>query len=179
MSVGLFGGTFDPPHNGHVALVEAAEGAFEFERLLVLVVAAPGHRRVVAPADVRLELTRLAFPDHMVELDEHERTVDLLRGRRFDDPVFLIGADELVDFPNWKEPEAVLELARLGVATRPGYAVAAVIGPAERIESFEIEPHPESSTEIRRLVAAGASIEGLVPEAVAREIERLGLYRGG
>ena len=177
MTVGLFGGTFDPPHNGHVALVDAAERVFSFDRLLVLVVAAPGHRRVVASADVRLALTRLAFPDHTVELDEHERTIDLLRARELEDPVFLIGADELADFPNWKEPETVLELARLGVATRPGYAVAAAISPVDRVEPFEIDPHPVSSTEIRRKVAASEPIDGLVPDAVVREIERLGLYR--
>ena len=178
MSVGLFGGTFDPPHNGHVALLEGAERAFAFENVVVVVVAAPGHRSVHAPADVRLALAGLAFPEHTVELDEHERTIDLLRARRLDDPVVLIGADELVDFPSWKEPEAVLELARLGVATRPGYAIAA-ISSVDRIEPFEIEPHPVSSTEIRRRVAAGEPIDGLVPDAVAREIERLRLYRDG
>jgi nicotinate-nucleotide adenylyltransferase len=177
MTTGIFGGVFDPPHNGHLAVLRGAERHFGFERLLVLVVADPGHRTVQSPADVRLALARLAFPGHEVELDRHARTLDLLRARQFDDPVFVVGADELVDVPNWKEPDAVLELARLGVATRPGYDVSGVIDAPGRVISFEIEPVPVSSTDVRDRVAAGESIADLVPAAVATEIERLGLYR--
>jgi nicotinate-nucleotide adenylyltransferase len=177
MMTGIFGGIFDPPHNGHLAVLRGTDEHFAFERLLVLVVADPGHRTVHSPADARLALAGLAFPDREVELDEYARTVDLLRARHFDDPVFLIGADELVDFPNWKEPDAVLELARLGVATRPGYAASLVVNPPGGVTLFEIEPVDVSSTEIRRRVAAGERIDGLVPHAVAAEIERLGLYR--
>ena len=99
----------------------------------------------------------------------------MLRARQLDDPVLVIGADELADFPSWKEPEAVLELARLAVGERPGHAVNDAPAGAT---FFEIEPTPVSSTEIRRRVAAGEPIDGLVPPAVAAEIERLGLYRG-
>lgn len=108
-----------------------------------------------------------------------------MRERRFPDPVFLIGADELAAFPTWKEPDEVLELARLAVATRPGYpreqieAVLARLRRPERVLFFEIEPVDVSSSEVRRRVAAGEPIEGLVPVGVAREIARLGLYRSG
>jgi nicotinate-nucleotide adenylyltransferase len=176
---GLFGGTFDPPHNGHVALLEGAERHFRFDRLLVLVAADPGHRTTHASPPDRVALARAAFPGREVELDEHGRTVDLLRARKLEDPLFLIGADEFGDFSSWKEPEKVLELARLGVASRPGYAVESVISAPGRVIPFEIEAVPVSSTEIRRRVAAGEPIDGLVPPAVAAEIERLGLYRGG
>ena len=115
-----------------------------------------------------------AFPGEDVELDEHSRTIDMLRTRRPDDPVLLIGTDQLADFPTWKEPEAVLELARLAVGERPGFAVT---DPPPGVTFFEIEPSPVSSTDIRRRVAAGEPIDGLVPPAVAAEIERLGLYR--
>jgi nicotinate-nucleotide adenylyltransferase len=179
MTTGVFGGTFDPPQNGHVALLRGAERRFAFDRVLVLVVAAPGHRTVHAPADARLALTRLAFPGLDAELDEHPRTIEMLRSRRLDDPVLIIGADELADFPTWKESGAVLELARLAVGNRPGIGVEGRTESAGRIERFEIEPHDVSSTEIRRRVAAGEPIDGLVPPAVASEIERLGLYRDG
>jgi nicotinate-nucleotide adenylyltransferase len=171
----IFGGTFDPPHMGHVRLVEGAKRHFGEKRVLVLVVAEPGHRQVVASTAERLVLARAAFPGEDVELDEHPRTIDMLRTRQLDDPVLIVGADELADFPNWKEPEAVLELARLAVGTRPGYAVNDA--PAG-VTYFEIEPTPVSSTEIRSHVAVGEPIDGLVPPAVAAEIERLGLYRG-
>ena len=175
-STGIFGGAFDRPHNGHVALVDAAKRHFGFTRLLVLVVAAPGHRVVHSAVETRLALACLAFAGDEVELDEHARTVDMLRARRLDDPVVLVGADELVAFPTWKEPESVLELARLGVATRPGFdreaveAARAAASRPDRVELFEIEPVPVSSTEIRRRVAAGDPIDGLVPPAVAAEI---------
>jgi nicotinate-nucleotide adenylyltransferase len=169
----VFGGTFDPPHAGHVALVEGAKRHFGAERLLVLVVADPGHREVVSSTADRLALTRAAFPGEDVELDEHPRTIDMLRARRLDDPVLLIGSDQLADFPTWKEAEAVLELARLAVAARPGFAVT---DPPPGVVFFEIEPTPVSSTEIRRRVAEGEPVDGLVPPAVAAEITRLGLY---
>ncbi len=170
----VFGGTFDPPHVGHVALLEGAKRHFGVERVLVIVVADPGHREVVASAATASLWRRLRSPVEDVELDEHPRTIDMLRARQLDDPVLLIGSDQLADFPSWKEPEAVLELARLAVAARPGFAVA---DSAAGVTFFEIEPSPVSSTEIRRRVAAGEPIDGLVPPAVAAEIARLGLYR--
>jgi nicotinate-nucleotide adenylyltransferase len=171
----ILGGMFDPPHVGHVKLVEGAKQHFGAERVLVLVSAEPGHREVVASTADRLALARAAFPGEDVEVDEHPRTIDMLRARQLDDPVLVIGADELAYFPSWKEPGEVLELAQLAVAGRPGFELE---GSTERIVSFEIEPTPVSSTEIRRRVAAGEPIDGLVPPAVAAEIERLGLYRG-
>jgi len=170
----VFGGMFDPPHVGHVRLVEGAKLHFGVERVLVLVAADPGHRHVVSSAADRLLLARAAFPGDDVELDEHPRTIDMLRARRLDDPMLVIGADELADFSSWKEPDGVLELARLVVGARPGFAV---IDPPARTILFEIEPTPVSSTEIRRRVSAGEPIDGLVPPEVASEIERLGLYR--
>jgi nicotinate-nucleotide adenylyltransferase len=176
MGVGLFGGAFDPPHNGHVALVEAAQRQLEFDRLLVLVAEDPGHRTVYAPAGARLQLAAAAFPGCEVELDPFPRTVDMLRARRFGDPVFLIGADQFAAFGSWKEPDAVLELARLGVATRPGYPLPSNCR-SDRISLFGIPEVDVSSTEVRRRVAAGEPIDDLVPEEVAALIRELGLYR--
>ena len=116
----LLGGTFNPPHNGHLALARAAEERFR-EEFVVLVSAQPGHKEVQLDADTRLRLAQAAFPDREVELDPYERTVDLLEAGRWRDPLFLIGADEFSDFLTWKDPEQVVARARLGVATRPGY----------------------------------------------------------
>ena len=183
----LFGGAFDPPHNGHVALAAAAKRHFAPERLVVLVAAHPGHKAVATPAGLRLELARAAFPDDDVRLDEHARTVDLLRdlpeGGDWDDPLFLIGADQLRDFPTWKEPDEVLRLARLGVATRPGYprveleAVLARLSQPERVEIFAIPPQHVASRDVRARAAAGEPLESLVPPAVAAVVEARGLYR--
>src|SRR5204863_8015905 len=77
--LGLFGGAFDPPHAGHVALVRAAKQALGLDRVVIIVAADPGHKRVDTPAGVRLELARAAFPDDEVVLDDHARTIDMLR----------------------------------------------------------------------------------------------------
>lgn len=173
--IGLLGGAFDPPHVGHVALLEAAERELGLDEIVVIVVADPGHKDVHAPAETRLELARLSFPGREVLLDHHARTVDMLRGGRWEQPVFLIGADEYLDFPTWKDPEAVLELARLGVATRPGFELPSPV--PDRVRFFEIEPFPVSSREIRMRVARGEPIDGLVTPAVAEAIAGRGLYR--
>ena len=182
---GVLGGAFDPPHLGHVALAEAALDRLGLDRLLVLVVAEPGHKKVSTPAETRLELARLAFADEprvTVELDRHARTVDTLEARALDDPVLILGADELVDFATWKEHERVLELARLAVVMRPGVPGArareahARLPAPDRISFFELEPTPVSSTLVRERVARGEPVDDLVPAAVAEVIRRLGLY---
>ena len=173
---GLLGGAFDPPHVGHVALADAAERELGLERIVIVVVADPGHKDVHAPAERRFDLARLAFPGREVVLDHHAWTVDMLRDGPWDDPVFLVGADEYLDFAGWKEPEAVLALARLGVATRPGFELSSPR--PDRVLFFEIEPVSVSSRDIRARVARGEPIDGLVPPAVAAAIADVGLYRG-
>ena len=177
--IGLYGGSFDPPHLGHVEVAREAKARFGLEKLVVLVSGDPGHKRVETPAEARLALARAAFPDDEVVLDEHARTIDTLRAHpEWHDPLFLIGADEFCDFLSWKDPQEVLRLARLGVATRPGYPRERLQSVLERLEQpgrvlfFEIEPLPLASRELRgRFDPAG------VPPAVAELVTRRGLYR--
>ncbi len=183
MTIGLFGGAFDPPHNGHAALVEGAVGHFGLSRVVILVSERPGHRGVVAPAEARLRLAEAAFPRWDVEPDPFPRTIDLLRARDFGDAILLVGADQFRDFLAWKEPTAVLRHVRLGVATRPGYdrdeldPVLAQLRDPARVTFFEIKPVPVSGTLVRARCARGDSLDGLVPPAVARQIAELELYR--
>jgi nicotinate-nucleotide adenylyltransferase len=183
---GLYGGAFDPPHLGHVALARAALEHFALERLVVLVSARPGHREVVLDVDERLRLAELAFEGLGpvdVRRDDHARTIDLLRADDFGDAIFLIGADQLLDFPAWKEPDAILERVQLGVAGRPGLSLEELeaardrLSRPDRVHFFEIEPHPISGRELRALAARGESLDGLVPAAVAETIATRGLYR--
>jgi nicotinate-nucleotide adenylyltransferase len=182
--IGLLGGTFNPPHNGHAALARAAKRRFAFDDFVVLVAARPGHKRVELDAETRARLTRAAFPGDVVELDPYERTVDTLRAHDWDDPLFLIGADEFCDFLSWKDPEGVIAGTRLAVATRPGSprdrldTVLRELSDPGRVVFFELEPLPVSSREIRDRVARGEPIDGLVPQAVNALIHELGLYRG-
>jgi nicotinate-nucleotide adenylyltransferase len=185
MAIGLMGGAFDPPHLGHVALAQAALEKLDLDRLLVLVVANPGHKTPTSPAEARFELAQLAFagdPRIEVALDPHGRTVDSLEARDLDDPVFVVGADEFADFATWKRPDRVLELARLAVATRPGVPDARVrqaharLPTPDRVSFFEIPAVPVSSTLVRERVGRGESIDDLVPPEVADAVARLGLY---
>jgi nicotinate-nucleotide adenylyltransferase len=178
MAIGILGGRFDPPHVGHLALARAAVEHFGLGELQVTVVADAAHKPSEAPAEHRLAMTRLTFAgiDATVELERHRYTVDALEAAEYDEPIFLIGADELAAFPTWKDPERVLELARLGVAARPGWDPEQS---SDRIETFELEPQPVSSTEIRERAGRGEQIDGLVVPAVAAYIAEHNLYREG
>lgn len=184
-SIGVLGGAFDPPHNGHVALAREAIVHFELDRLLVRVVANPGHKEVETPAEIRLRLAELGFGSIAgaeVALDDCARTVDSLEALGLDDPVVVIGADQLAAFLTWTRPDRVLELARIGAATRPGTdlpelrRVIDLLPRPDRVELFPITPLAVSSSEVRERAAAGLPIDDLVPAAVAAEIGRRGLY---
>lgn len=173
---GILGGRFDPPHLAHLALARAAVEQLGIDELHVSVVVDAAHKPSAASAADRLAMARLAFVEleAVVEAEEHRYTVDALEARGYDDPIFLLGADELADLPTWKEPQRVLELARLGVAARPGHPPATA---SDRIEIFELEPHDISSSEIRARVRRGEPIDGLVVPEVAAYIAEQGLYR--
>jgi nicotinate-nucleotide adenylyltransferase len=182
--IGLFGGTFDPPHRGHVELARRAKEELGLDRLTVLVSADPGHKRVDTPADVRVRLARAAFPDDDVVLDEDARTVDTLRAHpEWRDTVFLIGADQFCDFLSWKDPDEVLERTRLAVATRPGFPrerlerVLAELEAPERVSFFDIEPASVASRDLRGRLAAGEDGDGDLPAAVAELIAAESLYQ--
>jgi nicotinate-nucleotide adenylyltransferase len=178
MSVGLFGGAFDPPHRGHVELVRRAKQLLGLGRVIVVVAERPGHKAVHTPAGVRVEMARAAFPDDDVVLDDHARTVDLLREHpEWQDAWFVIGADEFADFLSWKEPDEVLARVRLAVGTRSGFpaerlqAVLERVERPERVRLFEMEPVPAASRDLRV-----DFVESDVPPAVAGIIRREGLY---
>jgi nicotinate-nucleotide adenylyltransferase len=182
--IGLFGGSFDPPHRGHVELARCAKEALGLERLLVLVSAAPGHKEVSTPAGARLRLARAAFPDDEVQIDEHPRTIDMLRAHpEWGDPAFLIGADQFRDFLSWKEPDEVLTLTKLVVATRPGFPrerlddVLNHLAHPERVLFFEIDPIQVASRDLRARIEAGEDVSDDVPSAVTDIIRAERLYR--
>ena len=190
---GLFGGTFDPPHNGHLALARGASDHFGLERLVVTVGGQTPGKETLVDAETRLGLTEAAFANmpgveiSRMDIDREQpayshETVRRAR-ERWGEIVFLVGADRFADFLDWKAPNEVLQHARLGVATRPGVDEAALrevltrLEQTEQVTFFPIEHIDVSSSDIRRRIGAGEAYEHLVPPPVARLIEELGLYR--
>jgi nicotinate-nucleotide adenylyltransferase len=194
MSTGLLGGTFDPPHKGHVALARAALTELDLERLVVMVAGRPPHKETGTDPETRLRLASAAFgemPQVELSRDELDRsgpayTFDTAREleRRHGDVTVVVGGDMFASFPSWRDPDGILEHARLAVAARPGTprerfdTVLRALARPGRVTFFELAPVEASSTEVRRRVAAGEPFRDLVPEAVAALIEELGLYRG-
>ena len=189
MRIGVFGGTFDPPHTGHLVVASDACQALGLDRVLWIPSAVPPHkvRTVRAPAETRLALVRAAIDgDPRFEADDLELrragpsyTVDTLRELAARHPgaelVLLIGADNLREIPGWREPEGILALARVAVLSRDG----ATVPPDSPIPatSVAVTRVDVSATEVRRRAAAGETIRYLVPDAVRALIERGGLYR--
>ena len=196
--VGLLGGTFNPPHVGHLVCAEEALNALGLDRVLLLPVHTPPHKEMQADPgpEVRLELCRLAVADAPgIEVSSHEidrggrsYTVDTLRAlhdaRPEDDLTFIAGADQAAGLPGWREPAAVLELAELAVAERESTRRDDVLdelyglpGVPERVHFFPMPRIDISSSLVRRRVAEGRPIHWLVPDAVERAIAERGLYR--
>jgi nicotinate-nucleotide adenylyltransferase len=177
-------------------LAQEAAAQLGLDRVLLVPIGEPAHRRLEPEPgrEVRLEMTRLATGENdLMETSDVEtaregpsftyRTLELLGEQRpGDELVFLMGADVAAGLPEWKEPKRVLELARLGVASRPGstledaQAALGSLGAGDRAEVVEMPTIGISSTAIRRRVAQGMPIRYLVPDAVERFIAKGGLY---
>jgi nicotinate-nucleotide adenylyltransferase len=196
--VGLLGGTFNPPHIGHLVCAVQALAQLELDRVLLVPVHEPPHKGVEADPGVehRVELCRRAVAGEerlgvsLVDADVAgpSWTVDTLRRLHErcpeDELTFLVGGDMALSLPTWREPEAILGLAELGVAEREGVRRADISErlsglPVHRIRFFDMPRLDISSSLIRRYVAAGRPIRHLVPDGVAAYVEQAGLYRVG
>jgi nicotinate-nucleotide adenylyltransferase len=189
--LGIFGGTFDPPHLGHLVAASDAAQVLGLDRVLWVPAAVHPFKRerVAAPPQARLEMVRAAVAgDERFEACDLELrrpgpsyTVATLRELHARHPgaelFFLTGADNLRELPQWREPDEVVRLARLVVVSRRGEGVPAGLPyPAVAVPVTRVDV---SSTELRRRVAAGQTTRYLVPEPVRAVIDRLGLYRTG
>lgn len=187
MRIGIFGGTFDPPHLGHLIAAQEIQHQLQLDRLLVIPASVPPHkldREITSPA-VRLEMTTVAFAadsrfsvsDIELRREGASYTVDTLRSLRADWPaaeLFLaIGADQARELATWKEPAEIRRMATLAAFAREGHEVPeGWDGPVVRVPFVEV-----SSTEIRRRVEAGEPFSYFVPGLVEAVIRRAGLYR--
>jgi nicotinate-nucleotide adenylyltransferase len=195
-AIGLFGGTFDPIHVGHLAIAESVREQLDLARIVFIPAADPRHRdEPRASAAQRAAMVQLAISDNAafgIDRLELERggatyTVDTLEAyaaRGVVDPWFVLSSEALAGLPGWRTPERVLELARLAVVPRPGaratdraWVEARFPGCGDRVAFVDGPLLPISATAIRARVAAGRSIRYLVPDAVLGYIADHGLYR--
>ena len=199
MRLGLLGGTFNPPHLGHLVCAAEAADQLELDRVLLVPVARPPHKEAVADpgAQERLALCELAVAGDerlgvsRVEVDRGgaSYTADTLRELHArapeDELTFIVGGDMALSLPTWRDPAAVLALATLAVAERRGARRADIVervedalpGASGRLAFFEMPRLDISSSALRRRVAEGRSVRYLVPDAVAERIAVGGLYR--
>jgi nicotinate-nucleotide adenylyltransferase len=197
MRIGILGGTFNPPHLGHLVAALEAYRELALDQVTLIPAGLPPHKPVEDEpgAEHRLELCRLAIAgDDRFSVSDLELrrdgpsftvdTLDLLRSQSPSDDLFLIlGADIAAGLPKWHEPERVLELATVAIAKRRGTAKEAVqealaqLNGGERARFFQMPRIGISSTMVRRRVRAGQPIRYFVPDGVMHYIETHGLYR--
>ena len=188
--IGVFGGTFDPVHVGHLIMAAEAVERLRLDALLFVPARRPAHKRAraLAPIQHRIAMLRIAtrrgprFQVSRVEADGDRvnftaRTLEALARKEPAEYFFLMGQDSLEEFTAWREPERILALARLAVVPR-GDGDLPILPAAVRRRVVYIRP-PRigvSSTEIRRRLRRGLTVRYWIPEAVQAYASRHGLY---
>jgi nicotinate-nucleotide adenylyltransferase len=188
--IGVFGGTFDPIHAGHVEAAEAVHRALDLDRTLLVVANEPWQKegtRSVTPAEDRMAMVEAAVADRpglepsRLEIDRGgpSYTIDTVEELHRLSPgseLFLVvGADVVPDLPTWRNQAALQESVVLVVVDRPG-ATGEQPPPGWQAVSVPVPPFDVSSTELRALLEAGRPVDGLVPESVIRCIRGRNLY---
>ena len=195
---GLFGGTFDPPHMGHLVMAEAARSQLGLHEVIFMPAAQPPHKqgKKICATEQRVAMVRHAIADNedfTLSTFEASRkgpnytteTMRLLREEWGDrvELFFIMGLDSLVDLPLWYKPQQLIELVKLAVIARPGYHAdmdtleRLLPGISKRVFFAHAPLIGISSTDIRKRVQEGKSIRYLVPRGVEQYIEEWGLYR--
>jgi len=202
MRVGLLGGSFDPIHQGHVEPVREAQRRLRLDRIVYLPTATPPHKRErsFAPALARYAMVELALLDHPdLQVSDHELTLGRLaytvetlahfHAAEPESELFLIlGADSFLELESWVRWREILAAAELAVLARPGFRIAAVLpglapeltvaAAGGRVHFVENAPLAVSSTEVRRLLAAGEAVpDGWLAPRVVRYLAKYRLYQ--
>lgn len=201
MRIGLLGGSFNPPHNGHLAMAMAAKGAHSLDEVWLLVAARPPHKSADELADfkMRFEMARLAAQElpylkasdieaRLPGVSYTYRTLEVIAEENPDALLFFImGADTVPELATWKKPGRILELAapvvipRIGFSARDVDRLRNVLSEKQldalRESYLEMEAVDISSTAVREGISRGVTVEHHVPRSVAEHIRRHKLYR--
>lgn len=191
--IGIFGGTFDPVHTGHIAAAESVQRALSLDRMLVVVANQPWQKeglRPVTPAEDRYAMVAAAVDGRdgleacRIEIDRGgpsytlDTVVELRRRVPGCDVTLVVGADIVPDLPTWHDELVLRDTVALAVVDRPGVALVDP-PPGWRSVTVPVPPFDVSSTELRARLIGGRSVDGLVPDAVIRCIRQRGLYATG
>lgn len=188
MKIAILGGTFNPIHNGHLALANTAAETFTLDKVIFIPTYIPPHKNIedIISAEDRLAMIELAIEDNdkfetsRLEINRRNvsysvNTISYIKNIYPKDTnlFFLIGSDSLATLDTWKNIDKLLSMCRFIVGVRPGYALEPKY---KGIEIMPMTPVEISSTEIRKMVKEDKDILGLVPDKVADYIEKFKLY---
>ena len=193
LRIGLFGGTFDPPHRGHIAVASDVADALDLDQVLWIPAGQPPHKSLVsaAPLALRLEMTRAAikadsrFKVSSIEVERGgvSYTLDTVRSLRESYPgtilFLIIGTDQFRDFDSWRNPKELLELTELVVMDRGGQRGQDYVPKVEdlgKVHFVSVGQVDISSTDVRLAAHNGKDLSALVPTKIAEIILREGLY---
>ena len=187
MKIGLMGGTFDPPHIGHLLIAEQAKEQLRLDAVWFLPANVPPHKAAnVTSAAQRLQLVEAAvqandaFSVSTIEFERQEKSytletvLELKKRYPTDEFVFLLGADSLASLETWYQAERLFKAIQFGAVARPGSRY--LIPSGAQVTAVDLPLLEVSSTDIRKRVARGKSIRYFVPETVRQLIEEWGLY---
>jgi len=189
MRIGLFGGSFNPIHNGHLALARGAKRQLNLDRVIFIPAYIPPHKspEELIDAQDRLNIVSLAieaepgFEVSSYEIDKKGKSYSVDTVRHFKancaqdtELFFLIGADSLEELNTWKDADEILKLSYFGVCARPGFSIDKT---SERIHEFTITPVDISSTRIRKDIRGGKGVSGSLPPPVEEYIGKKNLYK--
>ena len=186
--IGILGGTFDPPHNGHIAIAEAALKELGLNKIIFIPAGSPPHKtkQPVSSKEDRLEMLRLTIegkPAYEISDIEISRsgpsyTVDTLHYLNEHYPrdqfYYIIGSDNVSEMETWRLPDEIIQLATVAAANRPGFISSGIF--RDKVIYFNMMACDISSTMIRKRVKSDISIKGLVSPAVEEYIKEKGLY---
>lgn len=189
--IGIFGGTFNPPHIGHTRLAEHFVKELKLDRLLVIPTYQPPHKSTdnLASGEDRINMCMLAFPDAVISTIEMNRggksyTYDTLCEIKEqypgDELFFIVGSDMLLSFNRWYKSEEILDMVTLCAADREDDGVELKMPEFlknKRVIITKLPPFELSSTQIRECISKGESTDGMLDEAVRYYIDEKGLYR--
>lgn len=189
--IGIFGGTFNPPHIGHTRLAEHFVSELKLDRLLVIPTYQPPHKSAdnLASGEDRINMCMLAFPDAVISTVEMNRggksyTYDTLCEIKEqypgDELFFIVGSDMLLSFNRWYRSEEILDMITLCAADREDDGAELEMPEflkGKRVIITKLPPFELSSTQIRECVSKGESTQGMLDEAVRFYIDEKGLYR--